>query len=248
MEMIGVSKSDAWIDFGIFEECQRQHLNEIAPRRIAVLDPVRLTIDNYPAGQEEICQAPNHPQKPEWGKRPIPFSGELWIEREDFVETPPKGYFRLFPGNRVRLRYGFVIECTGCEKDADGNITAVHCNYFPDSKSGTPGSDNYKVKGNIHWVSARHAYAAEVRLYDRLFVVAEPGAGERDFLEDLNPASRVLIQAQLEPALKNASAEDRFQFERHGYFIADRIDSRPGAPVFNRTVTLKESWQAAQKT
>jgi glutaminyl-tRNA synthetase len=248
MEMIGVSKSDAWIDFGIFEECQRQHLNEIAPRRIAVLDPVRLIIDNYPAGQEEICQAPNHPQKPEWGKRPIPFSGELWIEREDFVETPPKGYFRLFPGNRVRLRYGFVIECTGCEKDADGNITAVHCNYFPDSKSGTPGSDNYKVKGNIHWVSARHAYAAEVRLYDRLFVVAEPGAGERDFLEDLNPASRVLIQAQLEPALKNASAEDRFQFERHGYFIADRIDSRPGAPVFNRTVTLKESWQAAQKT
>jgi glutaminyl-tRNA synthetase len=248
MEMIGVSKSDAWIDFGIFEECQRQHLNEIAPRRIAVLDPVRLIIDNYPAGQEEICQAPNHPQKPEWGKRPIPFSGELWIEREDFVETPPKGYFRLFPGNRVRLRYGFVIECTGCEKDADGNITAVHCNYFPDSKSGTPGSDNYKVKGNIHWVSARHAYAAEVRLYDRLFAVAEPGAGERDFIADLNPASRVLIQAQLEPALKNASAEDRFQFERHGYFIADRIDSRPGAPVFNRTVTLKESWQAAQKT
>ncbi|MDO8348479.1 MAG: glutamine--tRNA ligase/YqeY domain fusion protein [Rugosibacter sp.] len=241
-EMIGVTKSDSWIDISVLEECQRQHLNEVAPRRIAVLDPLKLLIDNYPDDSEELCEAPNHPQKPDWGKRPVPFSKELWIEREDFVETPPKGYFRLFPGNRVRLRYGFVIECTGCEKDANGNIIAVHCNYFPDSRSGTPGADNYKVKGNIHWLSARHAFAAEVRLYDRLFSVAAPGAGERDFVADLNPESLTVIHAQLEPALTEAAAEDRFQFERHGYFVADHGDSRPGAPAFNRTVTLKDSW------
>ena len=246
-EMIGVTKSDSWIDISVLEECQRQHLNEVAPRRIAVLDPLKLVIDNYPEAGEELCEAPNHPQKPDWGKRPIPFSKELWIEREDFVETPPKGYFRLFPGNRVRLRYGFVIECTGCEKDAAGNIITVHCDYMPDSKSGTPGADNYKIKGNIHWVSARHAHSAEVRLYDRLFIVAAPGAGERDFIADLNPDSLTVIHAQLEPALKDATAEDRFQFERHGYFVADHSDSRPGAPVFNRAVTLKDSWARAGK-
>ncbi|HEY8856962.1 MAG TPA: glutamine--tRNA ligase/YqeY domain fusion protein [Rugosibacter sp.] len=246
-EMIGVSKSDSWIDFSVFEESQRQHLNDIAPRRIAVLDPIKLIIGNYPDGQEELCEAPNHPQKPEWGKRLIPFSKELWIEREDFMEIPSKGYFRLFPGNTVRLRYGFVIKCIGCDKDASGKITAVHCEYMSDSKSGTPGSDTYKVKGNLHWVSAQHAYTAEVRLYDRLFVAAEPGAGDKDFISDLNPASRVVIQAQLEPALKNATAEERFQFERHGYFVADRIDSKSGTPVFNRTVTLKESWHGTSK-
>ena len=247
MEMIGVSKSDSWIDFGIFEECQRQHLNDIAPRRIAVLNPIKLIIDNYPAGQEELCEAPNHPQKPEWGKRPIPFSKELWIEREDFMETPTKGYFRLFPGNTVRLRYGFVIKCLGSDKDAAGNLIAVHAEYLPDSKSGTPGSDSYKVKGNIHWVSVAHAYAAKIRLYDRLFSSASPDAGGRDFIDDLNPASLTLIDAQLEPVLKEAAPEDRFQFERHGYFVADRIDSAPGAPIFNRTVTLKDSWQGNVK-
>ena len=241
-EMNGVTKSDSWIGISVLDECQREHLNETAPRRIAVLDPVRLVIDNYPEGQEEECLAPNHPQKPEWGKRPLPFSKELWIEREDFTEVPSKGYFRLFPGNTVRLRYGFVIKCIGCDKDVDGNITAVHCEYMADSKSGTPGSDNYKVKGNIHWVSARHAYAAEVRLYDRLFAVEAPGEGGRDFIADLNPASKLVITAQLEAALKDAASEDRFQFERHGYFVADRVDSRPGAPVFNRAVTLKDSW------
>ena len=241
-EMIGVTKSDSWIDISVLEECQREHLNETAPRRIAVLDPVKLLIDNYPEGQEEECLAPNHPQKPEWGKRPVPFSKELWIEREDFMEVPAKGYFRLFPGNTVRLRYGFVVKCTGCDKDAAGNITAVHCEYMVDSKSGTPGSDNYKVKGNIHWVSARHACAAEVRLYDRLFAVEAPGEGGVDFIADLNPNSKVVITAQLEASLKDAAAEDRFQFERHGYFVADRIDSKPGAPVFNRAVTLKDSW------
>jgi glutaminyl-tRNA synthetase len=244
-EMIGVTKSDSLIDYSVFEECQREVLNESAPRRIAVLDPLKLVIDNYPEGQEELCEAPNHPQKPELGKRPVPFARELWIEREDFVEAPPKGYFRLFPGNKVRLRYGFVIECTGCDKDAAGNVVAVHCNYFADSKSGTPGSDTYKVKGNIHWVSARHAYAAEVRLYDRLFSVPNPGA-ERDFLDDINPDSVKTISAQLEPSLKDAAAEAHFQFERHGYFVADRIDSQPGAPVFNRAVTLKDSWAKAK--
>ncbi|NWG30273.1 MAG: glutamine--tRNA ligase/YqeY domain fusion protein [Rhodocyclaceae bacterium] len=241
-EMIGVAKSDALIDYAVFEECQREVLNETAPRRIAVLDPLKLVIDNYPDGQEEECCAPNHPQKPEWGQRTIPFSKELWIEREDFTENAPKGYFRLFPGNRVRLRYGYVVECVGCDKDAAGNVTAVHCRYFPDSKSGTPGADAYKVKGNLHWVSARHAYEARVRLYDRLFKVPNPGA-EGDFLADLNPDSVKIITAQLEPALKDAQPEERFQFERHGYFIADRVDSQPGAPVFNRTATLKDSWK-----
>ncbi len=241
-EMIGVTKSDSLIDMSVFEECQREHLNETAPRRIAVLDPLKLVIDNYPDGQEEECLAPNHPQKPDWGKRPVPFSKELWIEREDFMEVPSKGYFRLFPGNRVRLRYGFVVECTGCDKDAAGNVLAVHCNYYADSKSGTPGADTYKVKGNIHWLSALHAYRCEVRLYDRLFAVPNPGAGERDFLADINAQSKQVITAYLEPALREAPAEERFQFERHGYFVADRADSKPGAPVFNRAVTLKDSW------
>jgi len=242
-ERIGVSKSDSWIDYGVLDECMREHLNQVAPRRIAVLDPLKLIIDNYPEGAEEECHAPNHPQKPELGKRAVPFSRELWIEREDFMETPAKGYFRLYAGNKVRLRYGFVIECTGCDKDASGNIVAVHCNYFSDSKSGTPGSDTYKVKGNIHWVSAAHACECEVRLYDRLFKSPHPGAGDRDFLLDLNPDAKKIISAQLEPALKAAKPEERFQFERHGYFVADMKDSKPGAPVFNRAVTLKDTWQ-----
>jgi glutaminyl-tRNA synthetase len=241
-ERIGVSKSDSWIDFSILEDCMREHLNEVAPRRVAVLDPVKLVIDNYPDHQEEECHPPNHPQKPDWGKRAMPFSKELWIEREDFLEVPGKGYFRLFPGNKVRLRYGFVVECTGCTKDAAGKITAVHCNYFPESKSGTPGSDTYKVKGNIHWVSAPHAYACEVRLFDRLYREPHPGSGERDHIEDLNPNSKQVIKAQLEPALKDTSAGEHFQFERHGYFVADCVESKPGAPIFNRAVTLRDSW------
>jgi glutaminyl-tRNA synthetase len=241
-ERIGVSKADSWIDYAILEECMRDQMNETAPRRIAVLDPVKLVIENYPDGCEEPCAAPNHPQKPDWGKREVPFSRELWIEREDFSENPPKGYFRLYPGNRVRLRYGFVVECTGCDKDENGAVIAVRCNYFPDSKSGTPGSDAYKVKGNIHWVSARHAYEASVRLYDRLFKVPHPGAAG-DFIADLNPDSKKVVAAQLEPALRAAEAEARFQFERHGYFVADPVESRPGAPVFNRAVSLKDSWK-----
>ena len=244
-DQIGVSKSDGWIDYSVFEASQRDVLNDSALRRIAVLDPVRLVIDNYPEGKSEECFAPNHPQQPDLGKRAVPLSKELWIEREDFMEMPSKGYFRLFPGNSVRLRYGYVVKCTGCDKDENGTITAVHCDYLPDTKSGTPGADSVKVKGNIHWVSAAHAYEAEVRLYDRLFTTAQPGGESGDFLNDLNADSVKVIRAQLEPALKDAAPEDRFQFERHGYFVADRVDSKPGAPVFNRTVTLKDSWVKA---
>ena len=236
-ERIGVSKENSTIDMAILEDCLREDLNARAERRIAVLDPLKLVIDNYPEGGEEFCDAPNHPQQPDLGKRALPFSRELWIEREDFVETPPKGYFRLFPGNKVRLRYGFVVECTGYDKAAD----TVHCTYFADSKSGTPGADTYKVKGNIHWVSARHAVAAPVRLYDRLFKTANPGASG-SYLDDINPDAKKVITARLEPSLAEARPEERFQFERHGYFVADAKDSRPGAPVFNRAVTLRDSW------
>jgi glutaminyl-tRNA synthetase len=257
-ERIGVSKADSWIEYSLLEDCMREHLNEVAPRRIAVLDPVKLIVDNYPTDQQEDCYAPNHPQKPDLGKRVVPFTRELWIEHEDFAETPPKGYFRLFPGNNVRLRYGYVVKCTGCDKDAQGKVTAVHCEYLPDTKSGTPGADKIKVKGNIHWVSVPHAYAAEVRLYDRLFKVPHPGrnspppqgegqggggSNENSWLLDLNPDSKKVIMAQLETALRDVKAEDRFQFERHGYFVADLVDSKPGSPKFNRAVTLRDTWQ-----
>jgi len=271
-ERIGVSKSDSWIDYAVLEDCIRDDLNERAERRMAVLNPLKLVVDNYAQAQSEDCHAPNHPLKPELGKRVMPFSRELWIEREDFMEVPSKGYFRLSPGKEVRLRFGFVVKCTGFDKDASGTLTAVHCDYYPDSKSGTPGSDNFKVKGNIHWVAVATAYATEVRLYDRLFSHPVPGkraaheaAGaapdhhaapeddegkvharepktDHDWLDDINPHSKEVITAYLEPALKNAKPEDRFQFERHGYFVADRIDSTPGKPVFNRTVTLRDSW------
>ena len=237
-ERIGVSKANQMIDYAVLEECMREHLNDTALRRMAVLDPVKLVIENYPEGQEDLCEVPNHPQKPDWGKRKVPFSRELWIEREDFTEKPPKGYFRLFPGNKVRLRYGFVVTCNGYDAATD----TVLCTYDPDTKSGTPGADKVKVKGNIHWVSAQHAYAAEVRLYDRLFKVPHPGSGDTDFLKDLNPDSKKIITAQLEPALKHAQPEERFQFERHGYFVADARDSMPGAPKFNRAVSLRDTW------
>ncbi|MGQ2965627.1 glutamine--tRNA ligase/YqeY domain fusion protein [Methylophilus sp.] len=242
-DRIGVSKADSWIDYSILEDCMREVLNESAPRKIGVLDPIKLVIDNYPDAQAEDCYAPNHPQKPDLGKRVVKLSKELWIEREDFMEEPAKGYFRLFPGNMVRLRYGYVVKCLGCEKDAAGNVTVVHCEYLPDTKSGTPGSDSVKVKGNIHWVSAAHAYEAEIRLYDRLFKDAHPGSGDRDFLDDINPDSVTTITAQLEQGAQEAQAGDIYQFERHGYFVADRKDSVPGKPVFNRTVTLKDTWQ-----
>jgi len=249
-ERIGVSKSDSWIDMSVLEDCMREHLNEAAERRVAVLDPLKLVITNFAEGAVETCHAPNHPLHPELGKRDMPFTRELWIEREDFQEVPEKGFHRLYPGNTVRLRYGFVVTCTGCEKDAAGNVVAVQAEYFADSKSGTPGADNYKTKGNLHWVSVAHAYAATVRLYDRLFAHPNPGGRregdapelERDFLDDINPDSLRVISAQLEPSLREALPEQRFQFERHGYFVADRRDSKPAAPVFNRAVTLKDGW------
>ena len=241
-DRIGVSKADSWIDYTILEDCMREDLNERAPRRIGVLDPIKLVIDNYPQGQEEICEAPNHPQKPELGKRGMPFSRELWIEREDFQIEPPKGYYRLYPGNEVRLRYGYIVKCVGYDKDADGNVTVVHCEYQPESRSGTPGAEQKKVKGNLHWVSVRHAVAAEVRLYDRLFAVPNPGAGGRDFLQDLNPNAKKVIKAYVELSLAQAQPEERFQFERHGYFVADQADHTASRPVFNRTVTMRDSW------
>jgi len=232
-ERIGVAKAHQVIDFSILEDCMREHLNDVAPRRMAVLDPIKLVIDNYPEGKDEQVDVPNHPQKPLLGKRAVPFSRELWIEREDFQESPPKGFFRLFPGNEVRLRFGYVVKCIGMK---DG---VVHCTHYPDSRSGSPGADKYKVKGNIHWVSAKHAYEVNVHLYDRLFKVAEPGK-DREFLQDINPDSRRIVKAQVEPCLRDDAARQTYQFERHGYFVPD-YEGR----TFNRTVTLRDSWTKA---
>ncbi len=241
-ERIGVSKADSWIDMSVLEQALRDDLEPRAPRLMAVLDPIKLVIDNYPDGVIEWCHASVHPHDPERGSRTFPFSRELWIEREDFCEHPPKGYFRFFPGHRVRLRYGFVVECTGVEKNAQGKIVAVHGQYFPDSKSGTKGANAYKVKGNIHWVSSTHAVAAEVRLYDRLFTIARPETAEGDFPAALNPASKRVVRAWLEPGVQSLAPEERVQFERQGYFVRDRIDSTPQRLVFNRIVRLKEGW------
>jgi len=240
----GVTKSDGWIDMSVFEGCLREDLDPKAPRATAVLQPLKLVIDNFPAGETVECSSPIHPHYPERGVRTFPISNTLWIEADDFMEVPSKGYFRLYPGNKVRLRYGYVIECTGCDKDAAGNVIAVHCNYFPDSKSGTEGSANYKVKGNIHWVSVAHALEVEVRLFDRLFLDPHPDAGDKDFKQLLNPNAKKVITAYLEPGMVAAQSEQRYQFERHGYFVVDRVDSKPGKPVFNRIVTLKDSWEA----
>ena len=247
-ERTGVTKSDGWIDYSTLEGCVREDLDPKAPRASAVLRPLKLIIDNFGEHDSVECTSPVHPHFPERGLRTFPITKHLWIEEEDFMEVPVKGYFRFFPpvgetpGSRVRLRHGYVVECTGYDKDADGKVSAVHCTYFPDSKSGTPGSDTYKVKGNIHWVSAAVALEAEVRLYDRLFTDPQPDAGGKDFKQLLNPDAKQVITAYLEPGMAAALPEQRFQFERHGYFVADRVDSVPGKPVFNRIVTLKDSW------
>jgi glutaminyl-tRNA synthetase len=247
-ERIGVSKADGWIDMSTLEGSLRDDLDPKAPRAIAVLRPLKLIVDNFPEGEAHACTSPVHPHHPEMGVRTFPFTRELWIEQEDFMETPTKGYFRFTPpvgdqpGSRVRLKYGYVVECTGFEKDENGKVTAVHVKYFEDSKSGTPGADNYKVKGNITWVSAASALEAEVRLYDRLFLDAHPDAGGKDFKALLNPNALETVTAYLEPGMAAAQPEQRFQFERHGYFVADQVDSKPGKPVFNRVTTLKDSW------
>jgi len=239
-ERIGVGRSDSWIDMSTLEECIREDLNSAAPRAMAVLRPLRVVIDNYPHGESEGLPVANHPQKPELGVRTVPFSGELFIEKDDFQEVPEKGFKRLSLGSEVRLRNAYIIRCDRIEKDGAGNIVALHCSYDPDTKTGMPGSER-KVKGVIHWVSAAHAVAAEIRLYDRLITVANPGGG--DWKEELNADSiEILSHAKVEPSLAAALPEASFQFERQGYFCVDLKDSVPGKPVFNRTVTLRDSW------
>jgi len=248
-ERIGVSKADSWIDMSTLEQALRDDLDAKAPRATAVIKPLKLVIENFPENGSEACSAPRHPHHPEWGKREFNFTREVWIEADDFMLEPVKGFFRLYPpnndqaGGRVRLRHGFVIECTGVELDSNGQVKQVNARYFPDSKSGTPGSDNYKVKGNIHWLSIAEALAVEVRLYDHLFTEPHPDSGENNFLAHLNPNSKQIITAYLEPSMKLVQAGERFQFERHGYFIADASDSQAGKLVFNRTVALKDAWK-----
>ena len=243
-ERIGVSKADSWIEMGVLEQAVRDDLDAKAPRAVAVLKPLKLIIDNYAEGQTELCHAPVHPHHPEMGQREFLFARELWIEQDDFMVEPIKGFFRLFVGNKVRLRHGFVIECTGFDTNDAGEVIAVHANYFPDSKSGTEGSNNYKVKGNIHWLSDASAIPCEIRVYDRLFNDPHPDAGGKDFLAALNPDSKHTSQGFVESGLANTAPETHFQFERHGYFVTDQKDSQPGALVFNRIVSLKDGWTA----
>ena len=243
----GASKTNIWLDYSVLEGCLRNDLEGQAARAMAVLDPLPLVLENWAevfgsSGHIEPCQAPAHPQRPELGLRQFGLGAAVWIERDDFAEVPPKGFFRLFAGNKVRLKYGMVVECTGCEKDDSGRVTKVLARVLPDTKSGTPGADVVKVKGTITWVGAHDAVPATVNLYDRLFTQAQPEAGGRDFREVLNPASKQVVQAWLEPGLASAQQENRFQFERHGYFVADRVLHAPGAMVFNRITTLKDSW------
>ncbi|MEY4698723.1 MAG: hypothetical protein RIR85_143 [Pseudomonadota bacterium] len=248
-ERIGVSKADSWIDMSVLEQALRDDLDARAERAFAVLKPLKLIIDNFDPTVEEACSAPKHPHHEDWGRREFTLTKELWIEADDFMVEPIKGFFRLYPpkdgqpGSRVRLRHGFVIECTGYDTDANGQVIAVHANYFADSKSGTPESNNYKVKGNLHWVSAKNAIKAEIRIYDRLFTDPHPDSGDKNFLDAINPNSKQVLTAYLEPSLSNVKAEQRFQFERHGYFVADRVDHTATKPVFNMCVGLKDTWK-----
>ena len=237
---IGVAKKENVIDYALLEHTVREDLNRRAPRAMAVLRPLKVVIENYPESREEPVEAINNPEDPAAGTRRLPFSRELYIDQDDFMEAPPKKFFRLSPGVEVRLRYAYILKCERVVKDADGAITELQCTYDAESLSGATATR--RVKGTIHWVSAAHAVEAEVRLYDRLFQSADPEEGGRDPLSDLNPASlERLTGARIEPALASADPGSRFQFERQGYFCVDP-DSRPGAPVFNRTVTLKDTW------
>ena len=245
-ERAGTSKAGGWTDYASLEQALREDLDPKAARAMVVLDPVKLVLTNWDAvmgaGRVDACSAPVHPGHAERGKRSFGIGREVWIERDDFMEVPGKGYFRLFPGNKVRLKYGHVVQCTGCVKDAAGQITEVHAELVPDTKSGTPGADAVKVKGVITWVAVHDGVGAEVRLYDRLFTTEQPDAGGRDFKASLNPASKQVLRAMVEPSLAAAPAGASFQFERHGYFVADRIDHGPQGLVFNRTATLKDNW------
>ncbi|MDY0270257.1 glutamine--tRNA ligase/YqeY domain fusion protein [Trichloromonas sp.] len=244
-ERIGVGKSDSWIDLSVLEDCVREELNETAPRAMAVLRPLKVVIENYPEDQVEEFDASNHPQKPEFGSRKVPFCRELYIERDDFMEEPPKKFFRLAPGQEVRLRCAYFIKCEAVVRDpAGGEIVELRCSYDPQSRGGSA-PDGRKVKGTIHWVSARHAVAAEVRIYERLFTAANPDAAKAggSYRDLLNPNSlEILRGCRLEPALAQAGAAERYQFERLGYYCLDAIDSTAEAPVFNQITTLRDSW------
>ena len=240
----GVTKKEHLIQMSLLENCVREDLNVRAPRAMAVLQPLKVVLLNYPEGQTETLRGANHPDHPELGEREIPFGRELWIEQDDFAEVPPKKFFRLQPGGEVRLRYGYIIKCVDVIKDAAGRLTEVHCSYDAGTRSGMSGAER-KVKGTIHWVSAAHAIPAEVRLYDRLFSVPRPDAGadDQDFKSFLNPGSlQGLSGCQLEPALGATAPGEVLQFERLGYFVADRIEHSAAKPVYNRIVTLRDSW------
>ena len=243
----GASKTNIWLDYAVLDIALRDDLEGQAARAMAVIDPIPLKLENYAevfgsTDHREPCEAPAHPHRPELGQRRFSLGPELWIERDDFAEVPGKGFFRLFPGNKVRLKYGVIVECTGCEKNAQGEVTAVTARVLPDTKSGTPGADSVKVKGTITWVGVHDGIPAELRLFDRLFTEAQPDAGGRDFLSVLNPASKRVVRGVVEPSLASAPADTRFQFERHGYFVTDRLDHSAGTPVFNRITGLKDSW------
>jgi glutaminyl-tRNA synthetase len=246
-DRIGVQRRENIIDVGLLEFCVREDLNRIAQRRMVVLDPVKLIITNYPAGKTEDLDAENNPEAPDQdGTRKLPFSAELWIEREDFMEIPAKKWFRLAPGSMVRLKNAYIVRCDDFSKDEHGMVTEIHCSYIPESKSGQD-SSGINVKGTIHWVSVATAISAEVRLYDRLFNVEDPAA-EGDFKDYLNPASlEIVSKAQMEPSLADAITGEHFQFIRKGYFALDEKLSKPGHPVFNRTVTLKDGWAKESK-
>jgi glutaminyl-tRNA synthetase len=243
IDKVGVAKNESVVDISLLEHCVRDNLNVSANRVMAVLNPLKLVIDNYPEDQVEQLEAINNPEDESAGKRSVPFSKVLFIEKNDFMEDPPKKYFRLSPGNEVRLRYGYYVKCTHVVKDDNGEILEVHCIYDPKTRGGYS-PDGRKVKGTIHWVSAQHALDAEIRLYDRLFNTPDPDNTEegKTFLDNLNPDSlTVLAGCKIEPSLKNSLPGDRFQFERQGYFCTD-LDSTQNALVFNRTVSLKDSW------
>ncbi len=244
-ERVGVARRNTVTELALLEHCLREDLNRRAPRRMAVLNPLKLVIINYPEDRSEYFEAINNPEDADMGARNVPFSRELYIEREDFMEDPPRRFYRLAPGREVRLRYACLVTCTAVVKDADGNVVEVHCTYDPDSRGGNA-PDGRRVQGTIHWVSAAHATPLEVRLYDNLFTDPAPATAaaesERDFTDLISPDSLEVITALAEPALADANPGDRYQFERLGYFCADSVDSQPGAPVFNRTVTLRDSW------
>ncbi|MHC1701156.1 MAG: glutamine--tRNA ligase/YqeY domain fusion protein [Humidesulfovibrio sp.] len=244
-ERIGVARSDNMVEFALLEHCLREDLNARAPRAMAVLNPLRVVIENYPEDKtDDEFDFPWHPEA-DMGSRKVPFSKVIYIEQDDFREQAPKGFHRLYPGNEVRLRYAYYITCTEVLKDAAGNVVELRCTYDPESRGGgTP--DGRKVKGTLHWVSAAHALDAEVRLYDLLFTKPNPGA-EDDFTSCINPESLKVVRAKLEPALANVEPGWRCQFERLGYFCADEKDTRPGVPVFNRTATLKDTWGKIEK-